>query len=92
MTLPLKTRVLKYAIDAGKPITVSDIMRDLESEYGGEKQFTKKRIEEYIDSFLGVKFMKADKVEFNGAGQLVIYCSVTDYGMSRERFIPGYKK
>lgn len=85
--LPLKARILKYFIELDETATVNDILRDLNNEYGGEKQFTKKRVEEYIYSFLGIQFLKKDKVEWDENGQLIIYCSITDYGKSRKRYI-----
>lgn len=89
MNLPLKTRILEYVIDAQKAVTVDDIFRDLASEYKGEGLFNKKRIQYYLDSFLGVKFMDPEKVEYDEEGNLVIHAVITDYGLSREKYLPG---
>lgn len=86
MKLPLKTRILDYAIKKDDIITIEDIMKDLESEYGQESQFTKERLEEYLDSFLGINFLKPENLEFDENGTLRIYYKITDYGKSREKY------
>ena len=86
--LPLKARILQYAVQKGSAVTIEDIMKDLEPEYSGEKLFNKKLIEEYFDALLGVGFLKNEKLEFNDQDELVIYATVTDYGKDRSRYIP----
>ena len=86
--LPLKARILQYAVQKGSAVTIEDIMKDLEPEYSGEKLFNKKLIEEYFDALLGVGFLKNEKLEFNDKDELVIYATVTDYGKDRSRYIP----
>ncbi len=87
MTLPLKLRILQYAMDKKESVTVDEIMKVLASEYGGEKQFNAKRVTDYLDTFLGVQFMKADKVEFDKDNNLIIHYIITDYGLTRQKYI-----
>ena len=87
MKLPLKTRILDYAIDFKKGFVVDDVMSALASEYNGERIFSRKQVEEYIDSYLGVGFLTAESTEFDAKGDLVIHCKVTDYGLSRKKYI-----
>lgn len=87
MTLPLKLRILQYAMDKKESVTVDEIMKALASEYGNERQFNVKRVTDYLDTFLGVQFMKADKVEFDKDNNLVIHYIVTEYGLSRKKYI-----
>ena len=45
MQLPLKTRILQYAIERGTEFSLNDVMKDLKKEYEGERIFNKKQIE-----------------------------------------------
>ncbi len=87
MELPLKTSILKYAMEYKSSFTVDDLYRDLAPFYGGEGQFTKARLKDYTDSYLGVKFFNREKVEYNANGELIIYYKITDYGLSRKKYI-----
>lgn len=88
--LPLKIRVLEYVIDKKTPVTVEDVMKALKDEYGSEKQFTFKRVESYLDQFLGVNFMESDKIEFDDNGELKMSYKMTEYGMTRKKYIPKH--
>lgn len=87
MKLPLKTRILQYAIDRNDTFTTADVYSDLQKEYAGEKLFTRKTVDEYVSSFLGVNFLSAKQIEFDKDGQLLITYLITDYGKSRKKYI-----
>ncbi len=87
MQLPIKTRILQYAIQLNSEFTASDAYRDLKSEYPGEKFFNPKTVEEYVESLLGVGFLSATRTEFDAQGKLLIYCKATDYGKSRSKYM-----
>lgn len=89
MTLPLKARMLQYAVQKNAEFCVDDIMTDLEPEYGGEKMFNKKLVTEYFDALLGVGFFNGTRMEFDENGELKVYCRVTEYGKKRAKFVPG---
>ena len=88
--LPLKLRIFEYSYQVNKPFTAQDVLRDLASEYGGEKQFNLKRIQEYLQSFLGVSMLEAKDVEYDENGELVVHCMITDFGLSRVKYIPKH--
>lgn len=87
MQLPIKTRILQYAIQKDAEFTAADAYNDLKGEYPGERFFNPHTVEEYVESFLGVGFLNATRTEFDGAGELVIYCKITDYGKSRAKYM-----
>lgn len=87
MKLPLKTRILQYAIGLGKDFTTHNVVQALEPEYRGEALFTGKQVGDYVDSYLGVGFFTAVKEEYDSKGELIIHCKVTDYGKTRGQYI-----
>lgn len=87
MKLPLKTRILQYALEHGGEFSVADLMAALEPAYQGEPMFNAKQVEEYCDSYLGVGFFVPTKHEFNEEGALQVWCKVTDYGKARGQYI-----
>lgn len=87
---PLKLRIFEYAYQVNKPFTAQDILRDLKTEYMGESQLNLKRIQEYLQSFLGVGMLEASDVEYDEKGDLLIHCKITDFGLSRVKYIPKH--
>ena len=87
MQLPLKTRILQYAIQKNGAFTLHDVMTDLAGEYSGEKIFNTKQVKEYFDSFLGVGFFKVINMRFDEVGELLMTCEVTEYGKEREKYM-----
>jgi len=87
MKLPIKTRILQYAIQRDSEFTAADAYTDLHHEYPGEKFFSPKTVEEYVESLLGVGFLSASRTEFDSNGQLLIYCKATEYGKSRKKYM-----
>lgn len=88
--LPLKMRIFEYAYQTNKPFTVHDLLKDLAPEYGTERQFNKKRLQEYLQSFLGVNMLRAESVDYDENGELVVHCMITDFGLSRVKYIPKH--
>ena len=87
MKLPIKTRILQYAIQRDSAFTAKDVYNDLKDEYPGERFFNQKTVDDYVDSLIGVGFFDAAKLEFDENGELVIYCVVTEEGKSREKYM-----
>jgi hypothetical protein len=85
--LMLKTRILQYVIDNDTPFKVDDIYKGLKPEYGAEGQFTKARIEDYLDSYVGVKFMRNINVGEGPDGEPEVTYKLTDYGKSRAKYV-----
>lgn len=86
--LPLKIAIFQYACLINRTFTAQDVMLDLAKDYRGEAQFTIERVKDYLQSFLGVNFLKEQKVEIDAKGELVIHCRITDYGLTRVKYIP----
>lgn len=86
--LPFKMRVYQVVAEAGRPVNADDIMEILRPEYGGERQFTRARIEHYLDAVTAVGMIKAEKTEFNDAGELTIDYVPTQLGTDRLKYIP----
>lgn len=87
MKLPVKARILQYAIEQNGDFTTSDVLETLKREYLGEKMVNRKQVQEYIDSLLGVGFFKAASIEFDESHTLLLRYIVTDYGKSRSKYM-----
>lgn len=85
--LPMKTRILEYAIQKDAGVTVDEVLTVLEPDYGTERMCSRKQVEEYLDSFLGVCFMDAAELELDERGNLQITYQLTDYGKSRKKYL-----
>lgn len=92
MTLPLKTRILEYAIMRKEPITAGEMTEALKKEYQGERFCNLKNIENLMDSYCGVGVMKAAEIDFNEDQQLQVKYQVTSTGYSYEHLIPGHEE
>lgn len=87
MQLPLKTGILQYAIRRNTDFNKKDVINDLQKDYGGEAIFSSKQVEAYLDELLVVNFLKKQKVEYNQDGSLRITYMISDYGLSRAKYI-----
>lgn len=85
--LPMKTRILEYAIQKDAGVTVDEVLTVLEPDYGAERMCNRKQVEEYLDSFLGVCFMNAAELDLDERGNLQITYQLTDYGKSRKKYL-----
>lgn len=86
--LPFKMRMYQFIGEAGKPVNADYIMEGLKNEYGAERQFTRKRIEYYLDSLASVVMIKEKDVYFNEAGELTIEYELTPLGKDRLKYVP----
>ncbi len=85
--LPFRFRVLHYASTKDE-FTYHDILKDLESEYAGEGQFTEKKMTLHTDSLMAVGMIEAVKTELEGDHLLITY-KITDYGRDRLKYLPA---
>lgn len=90
MTLPLKTRVLEYAIVENRPFTADELTEVLKKEYPGERFVNVKHIDDTINSYVGVGCMKPEVVEFDKNGDLYVEYMVTETGKKYLKRIPGH--
>lgn len=88
MTLPLKTRILEYAIIENRPLSAKEIEEALKKEYKGERFCNYKNIDTLLDAYCGVGVMKASVTEFDSKGELVVKYEVTKFGHSYKKLIP----
>ncbi len=91
MTLPLKTRILEYAIMAKKPVTAEEVTEALKKEYVGERFCNLKNVENLMDSYCGVGAMKAAEISFDEKMNLQVKYQVTSTGYTYEHLIPGHE-
>ena len=92
MKLPLKTRILEYAIMENRPVSAEEVTEALKKEYAGERFCNYKNIDTLLDAYCGVGVMKASDIYFDDDGKLVVKYEVTKFGQSYERLIPGHEK
>ena len=90
MQLPLKTRILQYALKKDAAFNLEDVYRDLKDEYKGEALFSKEQLDSYLDALLVVGFLKKTNVELAEDGSLLVTYIISDYGKSREKYLKGY--
>lgn len=89
MQLPIKTRILQYALEKGEPFTKYDIQKDLGSEYPDERLFSLTTIDDYLNQLLVVGFIGKEKIEMEDQGDLLITFKATAYGQTRYKYVKG---
>lgn len=90
MKLPIKTRILEYAIEKNAPFTAEELSEVLSREYAGEKTCQPKNIMKQLDTYCGIGVMDAADVSFGENNELVVTFVVTDYGKSCKKYIPEH--
>jgi DNA-binding PadR family transcriptional regulator len=90
MKLPIKTRILEWAIDKDGPFTAREISDELNVEYNGEKTTTVKNIEKQIETYCRVGFIESIESCLDENGDLAITYQVTDSGKKELKYIPGH--
>ena len=88
MKLPIKTGVLKRAMELNELFTAEELSKDLQAEYPGEKTAQVKNVEKIIRTYCGVRIMKAVFFELEPDGELKLTYEVTDFGKSCRKMIP----
>lgn len=86
--LALKLRLFQWAAEYEKPFGIDDAMTALEPEYGRERQFTRKRIDTYLQSLLGACMIEAVQITLNEKQELEVKYALTDFGKGRIKHIP----
>jgi DNA-binding PadR family transcriptional regulator len=77
--LPMSFRMLHYFSTVSEA-TVDHLMAALKSEYGTEKQFSRKNISNSLFSMRENGIIEDSKVELDHAGELNIYYRINDEG------------
>lgn len=94
MKLPIKTRILEYAIEYNKPFTAKELSAILQKEYPGEKTCNVKNIAKQLDTYCGIGVMNAVEVSFdeNNPDNLIVTFAVTEAGKYYQKYIPKQHK
>lgn len=92
MKLPLKVRILEYAIEKDEPFTVTDVLNAVSAEYEGERFCNYKFVEKLIRLLLGVGVLKEEHYELAENGELKVEYRITDFGKKYYSKIPGHEK
>ena len=90
MKLPIKTRILEWAIEKNAPFTTKDVASYLSKEYPGERTTTAKQIDKQLEMFSRVGMMKAVDVALDEADKLQVTYQITKTGRETEKYIPGH--
>lgn len=86
--LPFKMRMYQFIGQADRPVDADFIMNGLKGEYGTERQFTRKRVEFYLDSLASVAMIRENNVSFNQENELAVEYELTALGKERLKYLP----
>lgn len=86
--LPLKARILDYALKKGGTFRIDEVVQALCEEYKGERFCNPKHIEHYVYAYIGVGVMQGVDFQLDVNGNLVVDYGVTDFGKEYEKLIP----
>lgn len=89
MKLPIKARVLEYAIQKNAAFSALEMAGRFQMEYKNERTVSAKNIEKIIQVYCGVGIMKPEAMDLADNGELRITYVVTDYGRSCKKMLPG---
>ncbi len=90
MNLPIKTRILEWAIEKNAPFTAEELSELLKVEYNNERTTILKNIEKQLETYVRVDFIKVVDTELDKNGDLVVTYQITDIGREKVEYIPGH--
>jgi hypothetical protein len=90
MKLPVKTRILEYAILKDGPFTAEEVSETLSKEYNGEKSTKPDNIGKQLDTYCRVGFIKSADVDFDNNNKLSVKYIITEAGKTNLKYIPGH--
>lgn len=86
--LPLRFRMLHFFSTVNEA-SANDLLEGLKSEYGSERQFSKKNFVEHLLTMKENGIIDETKVELDKNGDLCIYYSINDEGRSLlKKYLP----
>ncbi len=88
MKLPIKARILEYAIQKNAAFSALELAGRFQLEYKKERTASAKNIEKMIQVYCGVGIMKPAAMALTDDGELRINYVVTDYGRSCGKMLP----
>ena len=85
--IPMKMRVIEWLKD--NPCSnIDDIMVALKGEYAEEGQFSRLNFNHMMQAMKAIGIINNCKVEIDKAENVVVYFSLTDYGIKSMKYIP----
>ena len=84
--LPVKTNLVRYAINKDAPFTVQEAYEELKKIYPNEKTCSLKLIDSWLLNIQGTGYIRRGDCYFDENGELIVYFEVTDYGKSCEKY------
>ena len=87
--LPIKTRVIEWCILNDRPVCAHELADILASEYPGEKSAGVKKIDNILDCYCRVGFMKPVGLDEKDGDEGVQY-QVTEAGKAELPYVPGH--
>ena len=85
--IPLKMSIIRW-VSTRKDAAADDVYRSLAAEYGSERQFRRKSIEEMLQTMRAVGIIEIKDFEQSETGEPVPRYAITEYGRSRLKYIP----
>jgi len=87
--LPLKLRILEWALDYNKPFDAEDVYNGISDEYKGERFCNPKHVSRLIGAYCGNAIMDIAEYESEQSEEVQVKYRVTDFGKKAAKLIPG---
>jgi len=90
--LPLRFRILYLMSTKKDSVKSEDIMKELESDYGKEKQFKKKAMDGHLISMRALGLIEISDVSIDEKDELIEEYKISELGITRLKYLPkAYK-
>jgi len=87
--IPLKMRTLEW-LHTNHNVTVEEIMKGLEPDYGQEGQFTQSNFEHMMKAMKAVGIVSVSSAELDELDHVHARYTITDYGVRSMKYIPEH--
>lgn len=90
MKLPVKTRILEWAILEDKEFYPQEVVEILNNEYSGERQTNVKNVENTLEMYTKVGLMDSVSIDMDDKNELKVSYRITQDGKNTIKYIPGH--
>lgn len=90
MKLPVKTRILEWAILEDKEFYPQEVVEILNNEYPGERQTNIKNVENTLEMYTKVGLMDSVSIDMDDKNELKVSYRITQDGKNTIKYIPGH--